>query len=284
MRLSIPLLPGDAGRVVEQMLTPKALALIAGTLLLWGGSHAFGVGEFIDAALLLVGFCTLGLSIFQGANEILAFTRTVVSAQSEADLKEAASHFAEAVTILGISVVEVVLLHGQARVVAERGMPRLQPRIKVGEPPPSGNQLRVSRPASLPDGNLGITDEYGVISVSRDQSLTEQRLTLLHEVVHRFFSPKTGPFRRLRAEINTAGYSRSALLRYLEEALAEGYAQLKVNGLEKAFQAWRFPIEGDKAYVTVAVLKAEGQAIGTITLGGTLFYVSLSRGKPPQPQ
>ncbi len=103
-------------------------------------------------------------------------------------------------------------------------------------------------------------------------------------MVHRYLSPKTGPFRKLRAELNMGGYERSALLRYLEEALAEGYAQMKVNGLEKAFQAYRFPVEGDNAYVTVAALKAEGVALGTITLGGTLFYVSISRGKPPQPQ
>ncbi len=41
MRLSIPLLPGDAGRMIEQMLTPASLAIIVGSLMLWAGSHAF---------------------------------------------------------------------------------------------------------------------------------------------------------------------------------------------------------------------------------------------------
>jgi hypothetical protein len=76
-----------------------------------------------------------------------------------------------------------------------------------------------------------------------------------------------------------SAYSRSALLRYLEEALAEGYGQLRVHGLEKAFGAYRFPI--DFGYVTVAQMAAEGQAIGTITLGGVLFYVSVSQGPIP---
>ncbi len=170
MRLSIPLMPGDAGGMIEQMLTPASLAIITGSLIFWAGSHAFGVGEFVDVILLCVGVFTLGLSVFSGAKELLAFAETAIGARKDADLHFAAAHFAQAVTILGVSVVQAVLMRGQARVVGERGMPRMQPRIRVGEPPPAGNQLRVSRPAMLPDGNLGITDEYGVISVSRDQS------------------------------------------------------------------------------------------------------------------
>jgi hypothetical protein len=77
-----------------------------------------------------------------------------------------------------------------------------------------------------------------------------------------------------------SGYSRSQLLRYLEEALAEGYGQLRVHGLEKALGAYRFPV--DLGYVTVSQMVAEGQAIGTITLGGTLFYVSVSQGPIPR--
>jgi hypothetical protein len=79
-----------------------------------------------------------------------------------------------------------------------------------------------------------------------------------------------------------SGYSRSALLRYLEEALAEGYGQLRVRGLEEALKAYRFPI--DFGYVTVARMRAEGLVIGTISLGGVLFQVSVSQGRIPEPQ
>lgn len=68
---------------------------------------------------------------------------------------------------------------------------------------------------------------------------------------------------------------------YLEEALAEGYAQLKVHGLARALGAYRFPLQG--GYVTISELAAEGSAIGTITLGETLFYVSISEGSIPKP-
>ena len=79
-----------------------------------------------------------------------------------------------------------------------------------------------------------------------------------------------------------SGYSRSGLLRYLEEALAEGYGQLRVCGLERALKAYRFPI--DFGYVTVARMRAEGLAIGSITLGGVLFHVSVSQGRIPEQQ
>ncbi len=121
------------------------------------------------------------------------------------------------------------------------------------------------------------TVAYGEIILARNQTLSEQRLTLFHELVHRYFSPRVGPFLKLRAEIKMAAYSRSAILRYLEESLAEGYAQLRVHGVASALEAIRFPLRG--GYVTISQLGAEGRAIGTITLGGTLFHVSLSSGK-----
>ena len=119
----------------------------------------------------------------------------------------------------------------------------------------------------------------GAITVARNQSFSEQRVTLFHELVHRYFSPRTGPLRQLRAELSWSAYSRSALLRYLEEALAEGYAQLRVHGLAQALEAVRFPL--NFGYVTVSQLIAEGQVIGTITLGGVLFHVSISQGSLP---
>ncbi len=161
-----------------------------------------------------------------------------------------------------------------------RGRPQIYPRPYVGLAPPAGNQLRVSRSAQITGGSLGETTAYGVINIARNQSLSEQRVTLFHELVHRYFSPRIGPFRTLRAEINMSVYSRSALLRYLEEALAEGYGQLRVHGIANALGAIKFPLQC--GYVTVSQLAAEGFAIGTITLGETLFHVSLSLGPIPK--
>lgn len=73
-----------------------------------------------------------------------------------------------------------------------------------------------------------------------------------------------------------SAYSRLALLRYLEEAMAEGYAQLRVYGFATALGALKFPIQA--GYVTVSQLASEGYAIGTITLNSTLFRVSILPG------
>jgi hypothetical protein len=278
IRRALPMLPGNVGQQFRQMLTPASLAIVSGTLVLWAGSHLVGIGEFVDILLVGVGVLTLGLSALDGVAEFRDFVHGALTASSDGQLDEAAHHLARAVIILGISVVMGALLHGQARAVARRGLPKLEPRILVNDPPAAGvNRLQLSRPSILPGGNLGITDEYGAIEISRDQPIDEQRITLYHELVHRYFSPKVGPLLKLRAELGITGYSRSALLRYLEEALAEGYGQMKVHGLAEGLKAYRFPLEGKNAYVTISQLRAEGTAIGTITLGGQVFSVSISK-------
>jgi len=280
MRRSLPHLPAAAGGVVEAMLEPQNLAIVAGTLTAWAGSHFFGIGEVVDVILLTAGFVGLGFSVFEGAAAVYDFTTIATRARSEAELDLAGQRFARAVTLLGVSTLQAVLLHGQGRLAIARGRPRVFPRPNVGAAPPPGNQLLLSRPTQLPGGKLGGTSPFGEITIARNQPLSEQRITLYHELVHRYFSPRTGPLRQLRAELAWSAYSRSAFLRYLEEALAEGYGQLRVNGLTSALRAYRFPIQG--GYVTVADLVSEGRAVGTIVLGGSTFRVSVSLGTVPE--
>lgn len=279
IRRSLPHIPSGAKALVESMLKPETLAIITGTLVIWAGSHAFGVGEIVDVILLGIGVVTLGFAVFEGAGALYDFVTGAINARTDKDLDQAGKHFARAVTLLGVSTIQALLLRGQGRAVIARGRPQVHPLPNVGKPPAAGNQLRLSRPASIPGGSLGETSAYGAITVARNQSMTEQRITLLHELVHRFFSPRVGPFRQIRAQASMSAYMRSSLLRYLEETLAEGYAQLRVHGLVKALQAYRFPLNG--GYVTVSQLAAEGQAIGTITLGGTLMFVTISQGTLP---
>jgi hypothetical protein len=176
--------------------------------------------------------------------------------------------------VLGITVVSAVLLRRSVRDVAARGRPRLQPMGEVGAAPAAGLKPRISRPQSLPSGALGETDWWGNIAVTRNQSLSEQRLTLYHEWVHSVLSPRFGPLRRLRASVRATGYWRSSLLRYIEEALAESYAQLRVEGARKLIVGIRFPIEN--GYITVSELAGEGVAIGNIIVGGVRFGVWVS--------
>jgi hypothetical protein len=213
MRRSLPHLPSEARHVVEGLLQPSTIALVTATILVWAGSHFFGVGEIVDVILIGVGVIGLGFAVFEGAGALYDFATGAINARSNAQLDAAGKSFARAVTLLGIATVQAVLLRGQAGKVASRGTPKIYPRPSVGVPPAAGNQLKVSRPGRIAGGGLGKTDAYGAIAISRNQSISEQRLTLLHELVHRYFSPRTGPLRQIRAELSWSAYSRSALLR-----------------------------------------------------------------------
>jgi hypothetical protein len=68
-------------------------------------------------------------------------------------------------------------------------------------------------------------------------------------------------------------------MRYLEETLAEGFAQLKANGVLSSFKAIYFPIA--EGYVTLSQVINEGNVIGTLTLAGRRIYVIISTGKIP---
>jgi len=37
---------------VEGMVRPETIAIVSGTLIVWAGSHIFGVGEIVDTILL----------------------------------------------------------------------------------------------------------------------------------------------------------------------------------------------------------------------------------------
>src|SRR5262249_31074345 len=99
----------------------------------------------------------------------------------------------------------------------------------------------------------------------------EQRLVRLHEAVHQFFSPKLKFLRRFRASLWISGYTKSALMQYLEEGLAETFAQLRVRGLDGLLEGITFPIQNE--YVTIGQLGSEALHIGTIMLGGRIWGV-----------
>lgn len=272
IRLSLPLMSGEARAQVQALLSPQSLAIITGTLVLWAGSHFIGVGEIVDVIGLVVGFTLLGASVLEGGRSLYDFATGSVNARNEDDLKQAAQAFAHAVNVLGISAISAVLLHRSTTAVASRGMPRIRPRVNVGIPPTGIRPI--SRPYTLPSGAAGQTDWWGNIQIIRNQPIIEQRLTLYHEWIHSVLCPRIGPLRTLRAQVHAFTYVRTALLRYLEEAVAESYAQLRVHGLSQVIVGIRFPLK--YGYVTVSELITEGVAIGNIIVSGQIFRVSLS--------
>jgi len=272
MRRSLPRLGPDARMQVEAMLSPASLAIITATLIAWAGSHFIGVGEIADIILLVAGFALLGMSAYSGAKELVSFARAALGATNDAALDEAAEHFSRAVVILGVTTISAILLRKSASGVLRRGAPKMQAMPNVGRPPAPGTPPRIIRPAKLPPGVLGSTDCWGNIAVTRAQTIPQQRLTLLHEWVHSVLSPKVAPLRQIRAAFGMSAYLRSALMRYLEEAMAESYAQLRMGGgLRGLLLGVSFPVEN--GYITISQIAGEGTAIGNIAVGGAQFTV-----------
>ena len=79
MRRSIPMLPAEAQEQVKAVLTPTALAIAAGTLIVWAGSQFFGVGEVVDVILLVVGVATIGLGVFGGGVNFMILPRPLLT-------------------------------------------------------------------------------------------------------------------------------------------------------------------------------------------------------------
>lgn len=285
-------MPGAVGEQMKQLLTLQNAAILAASVVAWAVSQAFGVGEIFDAIMLVVAAGSIGVTAaWEGGGELVAFMKTAVRARTNADIDRAAHHFARARAILGMSVIEAVLLRGRGRVVARRGMPAPKTQFRGEEPPPYGTKPIVKYGSHLREGTLGITYDYGDIYISNRVKPSNERAVLLHEIVHRYFSPRTGLFRRLRAGVAKSARARSEILVYLEEALAEGFSVLRRDGFLKAIDSLDFPLgaknpEGKIVpgtyYVTLSRLKYEGQVIGSIVLQGETFLVAISNGRRPE--
>ena len=121
----------------------------------------------------------------------------------------------------------------------------------------------------------GSTDIYGNVVYSSLGTATDRVLVREHELVHSALSPKFALLRTMRAELGMATYNNSALFRYIEEALAESYAQVKVNGVNALPVGLKFPIEN--GYVEIRDVVTEG-ALGTVVVGG-LTYGAYYKGR-----
>lgn len=172
------------------------------------------------------------------------------------------------------------------------------PQVKPDSQAPEQRQGkgRFHKPTVTGDPNLapgqGFTDKYGNIEYSTAGTINDQQLALLHEKVHSALSPKLDLLRDFRADLGIAGYNRSALLKYLEEAMAETYAQLKVNGISGLISGLKFPVK--EGYVkllqfghvpnTPTLPLAAEVAIGAIVVGGYTYSVYWAATTPDSPK
>jgi|GEM_PF-2546163 len=127
LRRTAPRLPGSMRHEFEALLSPTSLGIMAGSLVVWAGSHAFGVGEVVDIVLLAGGAAFLGMAVFDVSQELGHFLVVTSTTAVEKDLDEAASHLARAIAIMGVAAFIALLAkfargRGGGKATAEEGL------------------------------------------------------------------------------------------------------------------------------------------------------------------
>lgn len=112
--------------------------------------------------------------------------------------------------------------------------------------------------------------------MSKDEAYLKMLTTLYHERVHMAIAPKFYLLRELRVFMRQSAYSKSYILRYLEEALAETIGLLRARGMSREYiiQGFKFPL-GNTYEITFSLLRHEaaGMLLGPITVGGIMYSV-----------
>jgi len=289
------LLPADVGQQLLALITPQALATMAGIVVLWAGAHFFGIGEIADVILLVVGWAAIGGVAVEAGKKLYDFAVKTNNAQTESDLDQAASDLAEAITLIGVNTVFALLLRKKPDDIFNTHLngarlPRYTKKLAARLNMPRNSESRwryrpkIKFTKSMGIGN-GETSIYGDITIGRNFDRTKMTAeeashavleTIYHERVHQFIAAKFYLFRELRAYIHHSGYYKSYILRYLEEALAETIAQLRANGVSAQYilQGFRFPL-GNGYQITYTALRHEtaGILLGPVTVGGSMYNV-----------
>lgn len=275
-------MPADAWSYVKGLLDPQSLALIVSVTGLWALSHFFGVGEIADGVLLVAGTLTLGASAVDVGRDLLAFGLGVREAKTTDDLEQAARRFAHAVVLGGVTIVTAMFFKTRPKAFNEP----VFPPVRVPTPGPRGPglfykpQIKIA-PIANPDPmftTLGITDMFGDITIEAKLTTAQQLEVLWHERVHQILTPRLYFLRNIRIKAAIEGYNRSYLLRYLEEALAESYSQLRARGLPGLISGIRFPVRNGYVTIGAMVRETRGILLGSILVGATTYRVIFQPG------
>ncbi len=99
LRGAVNSLPSQFRDKAQELLDPANLAIMAGALAIWVGTHATPVGWIVDIGMVGMGVVALGVEAVAVAREIQAFAQGVIKAQNEGDLIAAGRHLGQAVAI-----------------------------------------------------------------------------------------------------------------------------------------------------------------------------------------
>jgi len=284
VRRAAALVPGDAGRRLAELVSPEALAIIAGIVTVWAASHFVGVGEIADVALLVGGWLTIGAGAVAGCRKLLSFGLGTYNARTEADLERAAKDLAEAVGILGIDVALGLLFKGRPKGTFGNSYEGALPPIRRALPqmPRAGPLHRYEFRIIYTRGKFagqGGTTPTNVARIGRDaggQSVVaaarDMRKAAHHEVVHLWLNRAFSALGRPAIYARMGAYKRSYILRYLEEAMAEARSQRLVPRIEGEVPAYKFPLNPTYDITRRKMgAEAKGVLLGPVTVSGATW-------------
>ena len=285
------LLPGDLGRRLLELMSPTSIAVMAGVVAIWAGSHFVGVGEFVDVVLLAAGWIAIGSGALQGGKKLIAFAISTQSAKSVADLDRAARELADAITILGIDVVLGLLFRGEPKGTFREPF---KPEVKLPTYRQFAKVMPKGGPTRMYEARLVFTKAKFAASggthpvtntatVGRNfypeakpvaQAVRDVRKTVYHERVHQRLTQAFSLLGRPALYMRMGAYKRSYILRYIEEACAETRGLAKVGGVQPGeLTALQFPLNGNYG-ITVVKLRSEAKGIllGPVAVVGATYY------------
>ena len=98
-----------------QMITPTAIGILVGSLVLLLVGQAFGYGEVVDVALAAFAYALAGLAGVAALYNMVAAVWDASKAQSNAELDAAADRFAAALAVLGMTILLFLVARFRSR-------------------------------------------------------------------------------------------------------------------------------------------------------------------------
>ncbi|MBB4006406.1 hypothetical protein [Allorhizobium taibaishanense] len=286
LRKAAALLPADIGNRLLSLISPASLALMAGVVVVWAGSHFFGVGEIADVILLAAGWIMVGGAAIQGGEKLVSFAVGTNAAKTTADLDKAAKDLADAITILGVDVVLGLLLKGKPKGTFKsvhgtmpsygqfaRAMPKAGPMRIYEAKLVFSRQKFAGQGGTRPDNVATIGRDFFPGAKPFPEVVRSVRQTVYHERVHQRLTQAFSLLGRPGLYMKMGAYKRSYILRYIEEAAAEAYGLARTGGPKTGeLSAIQFPLNGNYG-ITVAKMgqEAKGVLLGPVTLGGAAY-------------
>ena len=130
-------LAGELKTAFLSLLSPASIGIMVAAFVGLAVAQAYGVGELVDAGLAAYAYYLAGMAGLAALYDLVATTVRVSRAQSEADLEADAARYAHDFTVLGVSIVSLLILHASRR-SRSRGEDNEPPPPPPERPPPSG--------------------------------------------------------------------------------------------------------------------------------------------------